>query len=111
MYFVGDPSTGFPNNFGNMMDETKDKAWMKEICRSLCIPPYALYQMRKTAFTELMLVSDAGSTMAFSGHTQASTLFKHYVLPETNAVREAINRREAANPGAQFDGKEGRETA
>jgi hypothetical protein len=43
--------------------------------------------------------------MAFSGHTQASTLFKHYVLPETNAVREAINRREAANPGAQFDGK------
>jgi integrase len=92
----------FPNNFGNMMDETKDKAWMKEICKSLSIPPYALYQMRKTAFTELMLVSDAGSTMAFSGHTQASTLFKHYVLPETNAVREAINRREAANPGAHF---------
>ena len=101
----------FPNNFGNMMDETKDKAWMKEICRILCITPYALYQMRKTAFTELMLVSDAGSTMAFSGHTQASTLFKHYVLPETDAVREAINRREAANPGAQFDGEEGRETA
>ena len=101
----------FPNNFGNMMDETKDKAWMKGICRSLGIPPYALYQMRKTAFTELMLVSDAGSTMAFSGHTQASTLFKHYVLPETNAVREAINRREAANPGAQFEGGKGRETA
>ena len=94
----------FPNNVGNMMDETKDKAWMKEICRSIGIPPYALYQMRKTAFTEMMLVSDAGSTMAFSGHTQASTLFKHYVLPETNAVRAAINRREAANPGAQFDG-------
>ena len=67
--------------------------------------------MRKTALTELMLVSDAASTMAFSGHTQASTLFKHYVLPETNAVREAINRREAANPGAKFEGKEERETA
>lgn len=47
------------------MDETKDKAWMKEICQKIGIPPYALYKMHKTAFTELMLVSEAGSTMVF----------------------------------------------
>lgn len=35
-------------------------------------------------------------TRAFSGHAQADTLTKHYINPESAAVREATNRAEKA---------------
>ena len=37
-----------------------------------------------------------GTTRAFSGHAQADTLTKHYITPESAAVREATNRAEKA---------------
>jgi hypothetical protein len=50
--------------------------------------------MRKTGLTELLLVSDVGTVKIYSGHSQASTLLKHYVSPELESVREANKRRE-----------------
>jgi hypothetical protein len=41
--------------------------------------------------------------MAFSGHSQASTLIDHYISPEEAAVRRAIEKREMANPVLQAD--------
>ena len=93
----------FPNPIGKMLDESKDKRWMKNICERATIPKYSLYQLRKTAFTELLMASDVGTTMAFSGHSQASTLLKHYISPEVGAVRRAIEKREIANPAIQAD--------
>ena len=93
----------FPNPIGKMLDESKDKRWMKSICELAGIPSYSLYQLRKTAFTELLMASDVGTTMAFSGHSQASTLLKHYISPEVGAVRRAIEKREIANPAIQAD--------
>jgi hypothetical protein len=49
------------------------------------------------------MASDVGTTMAFSGHSQASTLLKHYISPEVGAVRRAIEKREMANPVLQAD--------
>ena len=88
---------------GKMLDESKDKRWMKSICELAGIPKYSLYQLRKTAFTELLMASDVGTTMAFSGHSQASTLLKHYISPEVGAVRKAIEKREIANPALQAE--------
>jgi hypothetical protein len=50
--------------------------------------------MRKKALTDLLLVADLGTVMAYSGHTQSSTLLKHYISPEIGAVRIAAERRE-----------------
>lgn len=93
----------FPNPIGKMLDESKDKKWMKNICDRATVPRYSLYQLRKTAFTELLMASDVGTTMAFSGHSQASTLLKHYISPEVGAVRRAVEKREIANPVLQAD--------
>ena len=101
--WVEDLDLIFPNPIGKMLDESKDKRWMKNICERATIPKYSLYQLRKTAFTELLMASDVGTTMAFSGHSQASTLLKHYISPEVGAVRRAIEKREIANPAIQAD--------
>ena len=101
--WVTDLDLIFPNPIGKMLDESRDKKWMKRICEKALVPRYSLYQFRKTAFTELLISSDAGTTMAFSGHSQASTLFKHYITPEEAAVRRAIEKREIANTAIQSD--------
>ena len=101
--WVTDLDLIFPNPIGKMLDESKDKRWMKSICELAGIPKYSLYQLRKTAFTELLMASDVGTTMAFSGHSQASTLLKHYISPEVGAVRKAIEKREIANPALQAE--------
>ena len=101
--WVTDLDLIFPNPIGKMLDESKDKRWMKSICELAGIPKYSLYQLRKTAFTELLMASDVGTTMAFSGHSQASTLLKHYISPEVGAVRRAIEKREKANPALQAE--------
>jgi hypothetical protein len=31
--------------------------------------------------------------MAYSGHTQSSTLLKHYITPEDSDLREALKER------------------
>jgi len=101
--WVTDLDLIFPNSIGNMLDESRDKRWMKNICEKALVPRYSLYQFRKTAFTELLISSDIGTTMAFSGHSQASTLFDHYISPEEAAVRRAIEARETANPALQAE--------
>ena len=101
--WVTDLDLIFPNPIGKMLDESKDKRWMKSICELAGIPKYSLYQLRKTAFTELLMASDVGTTMAFSGHSQAATLLKHYISPEVGAVRKAIEKREIANPALQAE--------
>ena len=88
----------FPNAQGNMMDETRDKKWFKDLCSEAGIPPRSLYQLRKNCFTQLMSVSDIGTTMAFSGHTQSSTLINSYITPASQAVRDAVLRSKKANP-------------
>ena len=101
--WVTDLDLIFPNPIGKMLDESKDKRWMKNLCERATVPRYSLYQLRKTAFTELLMATDIGTTMAFSGHSQASTLLKHYISPEVGAVRRAIEKREIANPALQTD--------
>jgi integrase len=91
----------FPNKVGNYMDETCDKEWMRNLCDRAGVPRYTRYQLRKSAFTNFLKGADVGTTQAFSGHAQADTLTKHYITPESAAVREATNRAEKALLGEQ----------
>ena len=93
----------FPNSKGNMMDETRDKKWFKYLCAEAGIPPRSLYQLRKNCFTQFMSVSDLGTTMKFTGHTQSSTLMYSYISPASQAVKDAVLRSEATNPALRKD--------
>jgi len=93
----------FPNTKGKMMDETRDKKWFKDLCAEAGIPPRSLYQLRKNCFTQFMSVTDLGTAMAFTGHTQSSTLMYSYISPARQAVKDAVLRSEATNPALRKD--------
>lgn len=102
----GDKNIMFPNAHGNLQNAKSDRIWFQRLCDKAGTPRYERYQMRKTAFTSLLLESDIGTVMAYSGHSQSSTLLKHYISPETNALRNAINRRESNSVLPDLDVKE-----
>ena len=85
----------FPNSKGNLLSAKSDRIWFKELCERAGVPCYQRYQLRKTGLTELLLVSDVGTVMLYTEHSQASTLLKHYVSPEVESVRDANRKREA----------------
>lgn len=84
----------FPNSKGNLLSAKSDRLWFEDLCKRAGVPTYQRYQMRKTGLTELLMVSDVGTVKLYSGHSQASTLLKHYVSPELESVRNANQRRE-----------------
>ncbi len=83
----------FPNSVGKAMDPTFDRKWFRRLCESSGIPRYQKFQMRKTAFTDLSHVAGLEVVKKYSGHTQISTLMNHYIDPEQNEVRAALERR------------------
>lgn len=90
----GDEEIVFPNAYGNLQNAKSDTRWFKQLCESAGIPVYQRYQMRKRAFTDLMMATNLANVMAYSGHTQSSTLLKHYISPELEDVRLAIKKRQ-----------------
>lgn len=93
----GDDEIVFPNKHGNLQNPKSDMTWFRQLCRKASVPCYQRYQMRKRAFTDLLMVTDIASVMAYSGHSQASTLLKHYISPELDSLRSAIEARERAS--------------
>ncbi len=93
-HWKGDSDIMFPNKYGNLQNAKSDRIWLNNLCDRAGTPRYERYQLRKTAFTSLLLSSDIGTVMAYSGHTQSSTLLKHYISPELTALRGAIAKRE-----------------
>lgn len=91
----GDVEIVFPNKYGKMQNPKSDIRWFKSLCAKAGIPPYQRYQMRKRAFTDLLKVTNIATVMAYSGHTQASTLLKHYISPEIEDLRKALEGRKA----------------
>jgi integrase len=89
----GDSEIVFPNKYGNLQNLKSDAKWFRRLCSKAGVPNYQLYQMRKRAFTDLMMVTNIATVMAYSGHTQASTLLKHYISPEIEDVRLALEDR------------------
>jgi integrase len=94
----------FPNSVGKAMDPNFDRKWFKRLCADAGIPHYQRMQMRKTAFTDLSHVAGMELVAEYSGHTQISTLMNHYIDPEQEEIRAALQRRYEKRKGLNSSG-------
>jgi len=62
------------------------------------VQDYQLYQMRKSAITYMGRNTDARTLMAFSGHSQISTIMKSYSFSDNDRVAAALHRVESELP-------------
>jgi hypothetical protein len=59
---------------------------------------YLLYQLRKTAFTNMASQTDLKTLMEFSGHTQVSTVIGNYVFATSKSMKSAVNSMDKLRP-------------
>jgi integrase len=62
------------------------------------VPDYQLYQLRKTAFTNMAQQTDVRTLQAFSGHSQVSTLMESYVFPTDESMKRAVGNMDKLRP-------------
>jgi integrase len=89
--WVEDEGLIFPNTIGRKLDAKRDSKWWKDLLKTAGVRHYTLYQMRKSAFSNLFgLGVDPKTVMTISGHTQLSTLMNHYVFPLDESKQRAV---------------------
>ena len=89
----------FPNSLGRKMDDRKDRRQFQDLCLAAGVPPYQVYQMRKTCFTSLAAAGVGIKTiMEFSGHKQVSTLINSYVFPTDESMDAATRKLDELRP-------------
>ena len=62
------------------------------------MPDYQLYQLRKTAFTNMASQTNLKTLMEFSGHTQVSTVMQSYVHGTTESMTLAVRKISLLRP-------------
>jgi integrase len=93
-----DENLVFPNSIGGKLDEKKDRAEFKILLKAAGLPDYQLYQLRKTAFTNMAQQTDVRTLQAFSGHSQVSTLMGSYVFPTEESMLRAVSGMDKLRP-------------
>ena len=93
-----DENLVFPNSIGGKLDEKKDRAEFKKLLKAAGVPDYQLYQLRKTAFTNMAQKTDVRTLQAFSGHSQVSTLMGSYVFPTEESMLRAVSGMDELRP-------------
>jgi integrase len=93
-----DENLVFPNSIGGKLDEKKDRADFKKLLKAAGVPDYQLYQLRKTAFTNMAQQTDVRTLQAFSGHSQVSTLMESYVFPTDESMKRAVGNMDKLRP-------------
>lgn len=88
----------FTNLFGRFVDEKSDRLAFKNLCKLAGVPDYQLYQLRKTAFTNMAQQTDVRTLQAFSGHSQVSTLLGSYVFPTEESMLRAVSGMDKLRP-------------
>ena len=88
----------FPNSIGGKLDEKKDRIEFKKLLKTAGLPDYQLYQLRKTAFTNMAQQTDVRTLQAFSGHSQLSTLMGSYVFPTEESMLRAVYGMDKLRP-------------
>jgi integrase len=97
-------SVVFPNSKGQPLDRKADaQAWSK-LLKQACVPHYTLYQMRKTAFTNFASTGASIPTLLkYTGHTNVSTVTKHYAFATSEEMSSALKKMDAIRPNSLFD--------
>ena len=80
----------FPNTVGKLGDEKSDRLAFKNLLSAAGVPDCQLYQLRKTAFTNMASQTDLKTLMDFSGHTQVSTVMQSYIFSTTESMHKAV---------------------
>ena len=88
----------FPNTQGRKCDEKRDRRLFKELLKRAEVGDYQLYQLRKTAYSNMASVTDMRTLKDFSGHGQIATLLKHYVYSNNEALVQAVARMDGLRP-------------
>ena len=88
----------FPNSKGGKLDEKKHRARIKKLPKAAGVPDYQLYQLEKTAFTNMAQQTDVRTLQAFSGHSQVSTLMGSYVFTTEQSMLKAISGMDKLRP-------------
>lgn len=80
----------FPNTVGKPLDAKRDRKWWMDLLKRAGVGHYTVYQMRKTALTNLSVHGiDIPTIKKFSGHTNSSTLLNSYVFDTPESVSRA----------------------
>ena len=89
----------FPNTIGKPLDAKREHTWWKSLLKRASVGEYSLYQMRKTAFTHFAnLGVPQANLLAYSGHSNISTVFKHYAFATSEAMDSAIAGMDSIRP-------------
>jgi len=88
----------FPNTKGKKCDEKRDRRLFKTLLKKAGVDDYQLYQLRKTAYSNMASVTDMRTLKDYSGHGQVSTLLKHYVYTNNEAMAQAVARMDGLRP-------------
>jgi integrase len=90
----------FPNTKGRKCDEKRDRKMFKDLLVQAWVGDYQLYQLRKTAYSNMASVTDMRTLKDFSGHAQVSTLMKHYVYSNSESMTRAVSEMDKLRPVA-----------
>ena len=96
--WIEDHDLIFPNSIGKPQDEKADRRKFKQLLVSAGTQDYELYQLRKTAFTNMALQTDVKTLMEFTGHSQVSTVMSSYVFATSESVKQAVNSLDKLRP-------------
>jgi len=89
----------FPNTLGKPLDAKRDHKWWKEILKRAGVSDYTIYQMRKTAFTHFANLGTSQATLlAYSGHSNISTVMKHYAFATSESMDIALAGMDQLRP-------------
>jgi hypothetical protein len=61
---------------------------------------YQLYQLSKTAYSNMASVTDMRTLKDFSGHAQVSMLMRHYMYSNSEAMTRAVGEMDKLRPVA-----------
>jgi integrase len=87
------------SNEGWVEDLGREHNWWKSLLKRAGVGEYSIYQMRKTAFTHFANLGVPQATLlAYSGHSNISTIYKHYAFATTEAMDSAIAGMDAIRP-------------
>lgn len=81
-----------------MLDAKADARMFKSLCARAGVPQYQLTRMRKTAFTNMAGATDPKTALDYSGHTQISTLMKHYVFSTPESIKKLLDELDEQKP-------------
>ena len=97
--WVEDLGLIFPNTIGKPLDAKREHNWWKSLLKRAGVGEYSIYQMRKTAFTHFANLGVPQATLlAYSGHSNISTVYKHYALSTNEAMHSAIAGIDSIRP-------------